>query len=209
MKNASTISGMVFLTFSLLMGCSQQRDEETPKDGRIYIFIAQDGEYRVQGKKCDVASLEERLRKLRGDNYDSTIDIICPESTPFRLVQNIVEPASRLPIYYFWLRTGPGVQPTKFTRECAGPWHLPELHIRVFRDRFTINGSDAPIGTLNARLQKMSEETEHVAFVMPQTDATVGGVYSAFRICEDKFNNYGLLEEGEQVGGCDGEKPRS
>ena len=195
MKNASTISGMVILTFSLLLGCSQQRDAEPPKDGRIYISIAQDGECKVQGKICDIASLEERLRKLRGENYDSTIHILCPKSVPFRLVKNIVEPAMHLSIYNLWLHTGPDVQPTKLTWECAGPWHLPELHVRVFRDRFTINGSDASLETLNTRLEKISEETEHVAFVKPQTDATVGGVYSALRSCEGKFDNYGLLGE--------------
>jgi hypothetical protein len=172
-----------------------QRSFSQPSDREIRVSIDSDGRYTVEGQRCDIDVLEDTLRKLKGKAKNPSVHVLCGSNSEFKLVQQVIDPAMRLQMWTIRLQTSPGQKPTTFSRICAGPWHRPVLHIRVFPQRVTVNGADSSLSLLNALLRDNAERKQYVAFIRPQEGAKVGQVYSALRTCETNTVDFGLVEE--------------
>lgn len=206
----------VLLSLSAASGCSErlapqargdesttqnptvERDPSPPSDREIQVVIDSNGRYTVEGQRCDVGLLEDTLGKLKGKAKNPSVRILCGSDAEFKLVQQVIGPAMRLEMGTIRLQTSPGQAPAAFTGICAGPWHVPVLHIRVFPQRVTVTGEDSSAALLSALLQGNAEGKEKgkefVAFVQPQKGAKVGLVYAVLRACEASTVEFGLVE---------------
>ncbi|GEM_PF-1895304 len=207
----------VLLSSSVLIGCSEEHapdapaDESTtqnlivqpnsspPSDREIRVSIDSDGRYTVEGQECDSNLLEDRFRSLMGTAKNPSVHVSCGSDSEFKLVQQVIDPAMRLQMWTIRLQTSPDQEPADLSRTCAGPWHIPVLHIRVFPQRLTVNGVESNLSSLDALLRNNPEGSECVAFVRPQEGAKVGQVYSVLRTCATNAVEFGLFAEDDDL----------
>jgi biopolymer transport protein ExbD len=163
----------------MLTGCGTRHRE-------VVIHIQRDGVYFVDGARCDRVSLKDTLPNNINGGGDVSVRFVCGGDLNFGVVQTAMEQAMQVGIWDFSLQMASNGPPARCPRPAVDPNGPPVIPVRihVYLERLTVNGTNATLSSLEARLKDKVAQADYRVLVMPETNTTVAQVYAVLRTCE-------------------------